>query len=215
MAFVALAFALLSGCKKEPEAVPGAADTSGLGGDVPADTSTQDVAAHIAAWDFTAGKTVIIRADEAVELTGEWRLIKKGEPEPGKDSPPAGECYIRCKEKSVPEDDEREHVASFEVEVPADGTYHAWARVWWMDGCGNSITFGIQRDGRWASEYQGFEDSTYHEWHWVRLTGNSGVRLSKGPWTLKVKNSEDGACLNAILLTTRGHDKYTPRGPDG
>lgn len=92
--------------------------------------------------------------------------------------------------------------------APQEGTYSLWARAWWIDGCGNSYAVSVD-DGDRATISSG----NYKRWHWVR---GPKLRLSAGKHTLVLHNTEDGARLDQIFLTTDaarvpvGKEKATP-----
>lgn len=93
--------------------------------------------------------------------------------------------------------------------VAVEGTYTIWARCWWTDGCGNSFAISLD-DGSRATITSG----NYKRWHWVR---GPVVRLTAGTHTLKVHNTEDGARMDQIFLTSDsgripvGKEKPTPQ----
>ncbi len=68
-------------------------------------------------------------------------------------------------------------------------------RCWWRDGCGNSFLVSI--DGSDPIE---MSTGNYKRWHWVPV--GPLFKLSAGVHTLKIANSEDGAKLDAVFLTS-------------
>jgi len=89
--------------------------------------------------------------------------------------------------------------AVFTVDVPEDGAFTLWCRVWWEDECGNSFTVKI--DDQPAFLFG--EDATYKTWHWVRSPPRLvPLQLAAGPATLTLHNREDGVRIDQILLTT-------------
>ncbi|NLC58215.1 MAG: hypothetical protein GX774_15385 [Armatimonadetes bacterium] len=92
--------------------------------------------------------------------------------------------------------------------VPKEGTYTLWGRCWWTDGCGNSFAISLD-GGRRATLVSG----NYKRWHWVR---GPVVRLTAGTHELKIYNTEDGARLDQVFLTSDsgripvGKEKVTP-----
>jgi hypothetical protein len=87
--------------------------------------------------------------------------------------------------------------AVFTFDVPKDGSYYLWARVWWNDGCGNSIAMSI--DG--AKPFTFGQDATYKCWHWVKSPPRlSQLKLKAGTHTLTLTNREDGLRIDQILL---------------
>jgi hypothetical protein len=54
--------------------------------------------------------------------------------------------------------------AVFSFEVPEDGQFTLWCRVWWEGECSNSFTVTVD-------DQPGFlfgENATYKVWHWVK-----------------------------------------------
>ncbi|MDD3543855.1 MAG: hypothetical protein PHG96_00680 [Kiritimatiellae bacterium] len=90
--------------------------------------------------------------------------------------------------------------AVFAFEVPSDGIFTLWCRVWWEGECSNSFT--VQSDDGAAFLFG--EDATYKVWHWVKYPvarTTAPLRLSKGRHTLTFRNREDGVRLDQILLS--------------
>ncbi len=82
---------------------------------------------------------------------------------------------------------------AFDCKVADD--YQIWLRAWWKDGCGNSISLGLDD----AKPRRVGNDGTYQSWHWVRCYTAS---LSAGPHTLSLKPSEPNIKVDQVLLTT-------------
>jgi len=182
-------------------------------------------AASVQAWDrVLGGSRLMVRAEDAVELVGKMTLQKGPDNEDvvGPDGKPATVSYVWCEydghEKMTPQEllrfDPGQHYAVFKFTVPADSTYYPWARVWWQDGCGNSMTLVLQRQRGKPLEVV-VEDGTLKWWHWVPVAGEGGLRLEKGDYKLIVKNREDGARLSSILFSTRSYRDYKPETPEG
>ncbi len=96
--------------------------------------------------------------------------------------------------------------ASFEFEVDQAATYILWARVWWTDGCSNSLFMSIN-----GAQFAFGQDATYRQWHWVKATGRlPQLDLKKGKHTLTISNREDGVAIDQILLTR--NRRYVPVG---
>jgi len=87
--------------------------------------------------------------------------------------------------------------------APADGTYNLWARVYFMDKCGNS--FGIRIDG---GGFANFPDSTniMRKWHWLHLRRGeqSAIHLAKGLHRCRLAAWEDGVCIDKLVLAPAG-----------
>ncbi len=77
--------------------------------------------------------------------------------------------------------------ASCAFTVEEEGEYFLWCRTGWLDEA-KPFVFG--------------EDATLKSWHWVRAPLRlKQLTLEKGRHTLTLKNREDGAGLDQILLT--------------
>jgi hypothetical protein len=101
------------------------------------------------------------------------------------------------------------------MEVPAAGTYYPWARVWWEDGCGDSIEVIWGRDGEPPAASPTLQDGTHESWHWLPLAGPAGVKMQKGPYKLVVRNREDGARLSRVFFSGKSYESYKPETPEG
>jgi len=90
--------------------------------------------------------------------------------------------------------------AVFSFEVPEDGQFTLWCRVWWEGECSNSFTVTVD-------DQPGFlfgENATYKVWHWVKYPVSrttAPIRLTKGRHTLTFHNREDGVRLDQVLLS--------------
>ena len=90
--------------------------------------------------------------------------------------------------------------AVFSTEIPEDGTFTLWCRVWWEGECSNSFTIGFDDQPTFLFG----EDATYKAWHWVKYPVSrtvSPIKLAKGKHTLVFHNREDGVRLDQILLS--------------
>jgi len=90
--------------------------------------------------------------------------------------------------------------AVFSVEIPEDGTFTLWCRVWWEGECSNSFTIGFDDQPTFLFG----EDATYKAWHWVKYPVSrtvSPIKLAKGKHTLVFHNREDGVRLDQVLLS--------------
>ena len=105
--------------------------------------------------------------------------------------------------------DEAGGKVTFKPAIEKAGRYRLWARVWWIDACGNS--FGLAVDS--GPQATIGEDGTYNCWQWLCLKGDDGVfRLTKGRHTIEFRNTEDGARLDQIYLTTNLDEQAPPQG---
>jgi hypothetical protein len=100
--------------------------------------------------------------------------------------------------------DARAGRAELEVEIPAAGRYHAWARVRWRDACGNSVSLRVD-DGPHRSVGG---DDVFNVWHWVKAGECS---LATGAHRVTLLEREDGVALAQLLLTR--DPLYRPSGP--
>ena len=90
--------------------------------------------------------------------------------------------------------------ASFTFDVPDDGLFTLWCRVWWEGECSNSFTVNV--DDQPAFLFG--EDATYKIWHWVKYPVSrtvAPIKLVKGKHTLVFHNREDGVRLDQVLLS--------------
>ncbi len=95
--------------------------------------------------------------------------------------------------------------ATFTFSVPSDGYYQLWCRVWWEDGCGNSL--GMKIDDH--AEFTFGQDGTYKTWHWVKAPPRlRQLNLEAGKHTLTMTNREDGVAIDQILLVKS--KRYVP-----
>lgn len=98
---------------------------------------------------------------------------------------------------------------AFDFEIEETDKYMLWARVKWLDGCGNSFNV-VMNDGPMIVLGGG---GTYGVWQWIRIKGKDGeFRLSKGKHTLEFRSREDGTSLDQILLTTNDDKEAQPQG---
>ena len=74
--------------------------------------------------------------------------------------------------------------ARFTVQIPEDGAYILYARVYWEDGCSNSLLFELGDDRILLAS------DTFLRWH--TLDSPRRLRLRKGALTVTLRNPEDG-----------------------
>lgn len=94
--------------------------------------------------------------------------------------------------------------ATYKFNVKTAGTYYVWARCFWANGCGNSISVSVNGSG---DKTLG-EDGTYDAWKWH--LGKGRVALKAGQNTLTLKNRETGVRVDQFFLCQDGD--YTPVG---
>lgn len=86
------------------------------------------------------------------------------------------------------------------LDLPAEGAFTLWCRVYWEGECSNS--FNVQIDERPVFLFG--EDATFKTWHWVRYPvarTATPMFLSRGRHTLAFINREDGVRLDQVLLS--------------
>jgi len=76
----------------------------------------------------------------------------------------------------------------YEIDVPADGFYVLYARVYWQDGCSNSLLFETPAAERVLAS------DTFLRWH--TLEARKPLLLRKGRARIQVSNVEDGVRLD-------------------
>lgn len=143
------------------------------------------------------------------------------------DSSASGKQCIEIKEGAgKPPEVHGKAVCSFSI--PKTAQYRLWARRWWMDACGNSVTLMIKGKhpvirksigAHPADKPHTFgDDASYNPilglaWKWTR--GNV-YHFNRGSYTISILNREDGIRLDQILLVEKleGEDDfpYTPIG---
>lgn len=93
--------------------------------------------------------------------------------------------------------------ASFKLNAPKAGNYYVFARTFWENGCGNSISLVINGQERMLGE-----DGTYNKWHWV--SNPLKIPLKAGANTVVLKNRETGVKIDQIFMTD--DSQYEPQG---
>jgi hypothetical protein len=91
--------------------------------------------------------------------------------------------------------------AEYQVNIPKDGAYVLWCRVWWNGECSNSFTVKIDDQPPFLFG----EDATYKTWHWVRYPVSRTAKpidLTAGDHSLVLLNREDGVRIDQILLSS-------------
>ena len=215
------------GCRKD---APADGNNAGPAANGTADGANNDSGTNPAPFDpgewanVASARPVLVRPTDAFDVKGLFKIVESGADGAVLE---AGQRAAGCPDKCMTKDDRAEHSARLNVEIPESGTYYPWVRVWWLDGCGNSIGIGLERDGQPVFEVghdregkpvlvcRTVEDSTYKTWHWLELNRPEGVRLEKGTYTIVVRNTEDGAWVSALVFSRLGYDQYIPRTAEG
>lgn len=111
----------------------------------------------------------------------------------------SGETYLEIPEGRGNPPKVTNGKATIAVEVPKDGAYMLWARVWWEGECSNSFSVKIDDN---APILFG-EDGTFKAWHWVKFPvarTAKPIQLAKGPHTIVFMNREDGVRIDQVVL---------------
>ncbi|HUW32972.1 MAG TPA: hypothetical protein VM223_15295 [Planctomycetota bacterium] len=194
LAAAALTFA---GCGKEKPRETGSTPPGdgGNGSDSQLISVSSTVEIVLEAEDAAVSPPMVVANDDASKARGEIFQASAGK-------------YVDLPE-GVGKGDKVSGKVAFKTTIEQAGRYRLWARVWWTDGCGNS--FGVAVDN--GPQATIGEDGTYNSWQWVCLKGDDGVfRLSKGKHTIEFRNTEDGARLDQIYLTTNLDEQAPPQG---
>jgi len=154
---------------------------------------------------FAGGKyvTLVFEAEYAQNLSGkEWHVKKRAEDTSGKVSGKKVLAVPRCAPGEHPKKDE----VIYKVNIPQQGTYYLWARVFWANGCGNSILFRkIEDDEKEKGETIIGGDATYGSMHWVCWKNGADplpLNLKKGVATFIMGSKESATEVDQFLLTT-------------
>lgn len=149
-----------------------------------------------------AAQSVCVEAESAAIVTPPM-LVSSNAADAAVKSASGGRCLDVPQGVGKPPDVGGEAVLA--LRVAAAGEYVLWARVWWLDSCGNSLTLVL--DG--GRPFAFGQDATYTSWHWVR---GMKVTLAAGAHELRIQNREDGVKVDQVLLT-RDAD-YVPVGAE-
>lgn len=156
-----------------------------------------------------AGMNVLIESKDAKEVSPPMRHVVGGGQADGSAKlipGAAGNAYLEIAQGAGKPPDVQGG-ALFEFTVDTKDTYYLWARVWWLDGCGNSLGMSINGE----KEFTFGQDATYKQWHWVRAPLRlSQLDLNAGKHTLRLSNREDGVAVDQILITR--NKRYVPVG---
>lgn len=143
---------------------------------------------------------ICFEAESALELEPPMRLVRLDDP-PDNATPVAGaseDAYIEIPAGSGNPPEVNAGKAVYEIDIPTDGFYYLWARVYWDNECSNSLSVQIN-DG---PLFLFGQTATYKTWHWVRSPPRLAVmNLSQGANRLTFHNREDGIRIDQVLLT--------------
>lgn len=90
---------------------------------------------------------------------------------------------------------------NYKLKVPKAGKFTLWARVWWMDGCGDSVFTKVDGGDKFT-----VTSSTYKKWIWVQLK-KQVFELSAGEHVVQFLHRETGIGMDQLLLV---EGKYVP-----
>jgi hypothetical protein len=125
----------------------------------------------------TDSRVVQVEAEDATDVAAPFAAVSLGDASGGRGLviPDAG-----GKDKGG---------ARFVVHVPEDGTYVLYARVYWDDGCSNSLCFLPAGQNSVT-----LSSGTYERWH--TLESSQPLTLTKGDLEVRLRNLEDGIRLD-------------------
>ena len=161
------------------------------------------LAAGLAAPAARAGGAVVcVEAESAATNEPQMVVVRDDAPPPGVKAVEgaSARAYLEIPQGAGNPPSNSAGRAVLALDLPEEGDYTVWLRVWWDDSCGNSFT--VQVDGRPA--FVMGEDGTYRAWHWVRHPVSrmaAPLRLAAGAHTLTILNREDGARVDQVLLS--------------
>lgn len=155
---------------------------------------------------------VVFEAEDALKLTpiieikkDSRRLRRKSE-----EYRSSGGLFLEIPDHTPGKKENEGGSALYKIKVSRSAWYYIWVRVWWTDGCGNSLNYSI--DGSKPSKFG--EDGTYKVWHWQPIKPRGAyadkIRLKAGEHTLVLSHSEDGVRIDQIFITT--DSKVVPQG---
>lgn len=91
--------------------------------------------------------------------------------------------------------------ANYHIEIPTAGRYTLRARVFWQDGCSNSLGFQL------ADQTFTVSSELFGTWH--TLSSPRHIDLPAGPVTLTIRNTEDGVRFDYFELAP--HHQSAPQ----
>jgi len=167
---------------------------------------------------YGAAVKLIVKAEDVKQLVGQMKLESDDDNDDvfTKDGRRAKVQFVTVPDATCGDkDDVTAHKAVFELKVEKSGTYYPWVRVWWLNGCGDSLAVVLQREGDEKPLALEVTDETHSRWLWRALAGPAGVELKEGTYKVTVENREDGARLSRILFAPRDYQSYMPTTPEG
>lgn len=140
-----------------------------------------------------AGVKICFEAESAERIEAPMALVTNG-------IAGASDVYLEIPEGAGNPPKVTAGKAVYAVEVPEEGAFTLWCRVWWEGECSNSFT--VEVDGQPAFLFG--EDATYKTWHWVKYPVSrtvAPIKLSAGKHAVVFNNREDGVKLDQVLLS--------------
>jgi len=151
---------------------------------------------------FAAGARVCVEAESAAVV--EAPMIKVARAEAAATNKPvsgaSGDVYLEIPEGSGNPPALTAGKAVLSLDIPSEGSYILWCRVYWEGECSNS--FNVQIDNR--PVFILGEDATFKTWHWVRYPvarTAAPIILAQGTHTFSFINREDGVRIDQVLVS--------------
>lgn len=147
---------------------------------------------------FAGSGKIVLEAESATEVKPHFQVKST------KSKSVSGGKYLDVPDRSCGENKEDlRGTATYTIHVKETGAYKLWLRVWWLDGCGNSVWAQIDGKPQASGHEKGLvigEDGTYKRWGW-RTAKKFKFRLKAGDHKLVLYVREDGPRIDQILLT--------------
>jgi hypothetical protein len=130
-------------------------------------------------------KAVTVEAETAAEIEPNFKIV------PANDS--SGDLVV----ESPNDSGKGVGFARYEIDVPEGGAYRLTARVWWEDGCSNSVAVMIAGQSRIV-----LSDEVFKRWHVIESL--KPVELRKGKRKVVLHPLEDGIRIDYFSLVPVG-----------
>lgn len=140
------------------------------------------------------GQEIVFEAENAEKTVSPVRIVKI-ENEKSKQNKVSGNKFIEIKQ-GAGTGAKAGGSATYKFKVTTAGNYYLWARVWWLDSCGNSFMVKLNN----GPSFTFGNDNTYQNWHWVKARVK--LKLKKGEQTLQISNREDGIKIDQFFITS-------------
>jgi len=128
----------------------------------------------------TGGRQIKVEAEDCSALDGAFLRVEANDA--------SGNRVL-----DIPEDSGKGRgTAVYDVDIPESGRYALSARVYWLDGCSNSIGFTVDNDNLMITS------DLFCQWHDV--TARRTVDLKTGRTRVIIRNLEDGVCVDYWVL---------------